>query len=162
MAWDQGLEPANLTSLDVSSGAPVVVLTQREEILGNLGDAVITAAGKLVTASGAPYEFDQWRLSDLQQDGVVYPGTAYPVAVATAAGRIATGVGSVAGEGAGVHVFALDRPVAIASLLPSMGQTDQLYRRGLAMSPDGTLVFAVTGSIDPQHHTVTVNVLPIP
>lgn len=162
LAWDSGLEPANLTVLDVSSGAPVTAITQREEILGNLGDAVVTAGGKIVTASGAPYEFDQWRLTDLQQDGVVYPGSPYPVAVATAGGRIAAGVGSVAGETAAVRVFSLDKPAAIASFLPATDQNHQLYRRGLAMSPDGTVVFAVTGSFDPRQATVTFNVLPIP
>ena len=161
VAWDIGLEPANVTTLDVSSGTPVVVMTQREEILQNLQDGVVTPAGKLVTASGWPYEFDQWRLADLQQDGIVYPGAPYPVAVAVAAGRLAAGLGSTAGDGSTVRVFALDRPAAIASLLPSSGQNDELFRRGLALAPDGTAVFAVTGALDPQRSSVTVHVLPL-
>lgn len=161
VAWDAGLEPANLTTLDVSSGAPLLTLTQREERLQNLGDAAITAGDKLVTASGWPYEFDQWKLSDLRQDGIVYPGAAYPVAVATAGTRIAAGVASVAGEDATIRVYQVDKPSPIASLLQSSGQNDGLYRRGLAMSPDGRLVFAVTGSIDPQQHNVTLHVLPV-
>lgn len=160
VAWDAGLEPANLTTLDVSSGTPTLMLSQREEILENLGDAVVTSGDKVVTASGYPYEFDQWKLSNLRQDGVVYPGSAYPVAVASAGGNVATGVASVAGEAASVRVFRLGRPGAIIATLPSSGQNDGLYRRGLAMSSDGNLVFAVTGSIDPRQHTVTLNVLP--
>src|SRR5437763_1405104 len=64
VAWDSGLSPGSITVLDVSSGRPVILVSKREENLGNLVDAAVGPGGdKLVTASGAPYEFDQWNLS---------------------------------------------------------------------------------------------------
>src|SRR6267378_400202 len=70
LAWDHGLSPATITEIDVSTGEPVLVVSRREETLGNLQGIAITSDGSLfITASGAPYEFDEWRVSDLTQDG---------------------------------------------------------------------------------------------
>src|SRR3989442_3223391 len=84
LAWDLGLSPADITSFDVSSGSPVQVTTAHETALGNLTDVAVNPDGThFVTASGSPYEFDEWTVSSLGQDGVVYPANAYPTAVAT-------------------------------------------------------------------------------
>ena len=41
----------------------------------------------VITASGAPYEFDEWKVSDLRQDGIIYPANPYPTAIATTPGN---------------------------------------------------------------------------
>jgi hypothetical protein len=52
------------------------------------GDAV--AVSHLIPAGGAPYEFDEYNLSDFQPTGVVYPGYAYPDAVAMTSAPVAS------------------------------------------------------------------------
>ena len=165
VAWDSGLSPGSITVLDVSSGRPVILVSKREENLGNLVDAAVGPGGdKLVTASGAPYEFDQWNLSTATQDGVVYPASPYPNSVAISPvrrGLVATGVSQSNGDS--VAEWELGKPAPVATMLKVGINHNLLYPRGLAFSRDGGLIFAVTGvALDGSAPTVTLNVLPGP
>ncbi len=162
VAWDSGLSPGSITVMDVSAGSPVVVTSTREEILGNLMDAAMTPGGdRLVTASGAPYEFDEWRLSGVSQDGIVYPGQPYPNSVAISPmynGLLATGLSQANGDV--VAEYELGKPAPIATMLDTGIDHNLLYPRGLAFSRDGTLIFAVTGvALDGTTSVVRLNVL---
>jgi len=162
VAWDKGLEPATVSVIDVSTGTPVVALSAREERLGNLKDAAFTRDGtRFITASGAPYEFDEWQLSNLAQDGVIYPAGPYPVAVAVAA----TGKETMAGGlwqpyGQDVYEYAVGWPSS-ALRGRHMGTTgSQVFDRGLAFSVDGASLFVLTGDKTSGSAGVTFNVIP--
>lgn len=165
VAWDSGLEPGSLTVFNVSGANPTVEISKREEILGNLIDAAITPGGdKLITASGSPYEFDQWTLATASADGVIYPGSPYPNSVAVSAARgglVVTGLSQHDGDS--VAEYELGKPAPVATMLNVGSDHDLLYPRGLAFSADGSLVFAVTGvALDNSPSTVTLNILPSP
>jgi hypothetical protein len=162
VAWDVGLEPGSLTVFDVSGAKPAIQVSKREEILGHLIDAAITPRGdKLVTASGSPYEFDQWTLATASQDGVIYPGSPYPNSVAVSAvrnGLVVTGLSQHDGDS--VAEYELGRPAPVATMLNVGTNHNLLYPRGLAFSGDGGLIFAVTGvALDGSAPTVTLNIL---
>ncbi len=164
VAWDPGLEPADVATIDVSGAVPSVVQSQHEVQLGFVRDIALTPAGdRFVTAAGAPYEFDEWNVRDLQQDGVIYPGAAYPTAVAaTPAGSGLVAVGISRSNGPPVEVYAVGRPAAIAEMASTGSDADLLYPRGLAFSGDGREVFAVTGAAPGAASSVWLNLLPIP
>jgi len=158
LAWDIGLSPATITEIDVSTGAPVALVSRREDILGNLQDIAITPDGSaFITASGAPYEFDEWRMSDLMQDGVIYPGVPYPISVAVnQAGTIAGGLYSPTGWT--LREYRLGRPDYLYS--GAFGtQTNQLFARGLSFTPDGSRLLVVTGDQQLGEKTVIFNSL---
>jgi len=165
VAWDSGLEPGSLTVFDVSGAKPVVLISKREEILGNLIDAAITPRGdKLVTASGSPYEFDEWTLATASQDGVIYPGSPYPNSVAISPvrnGLVVTGL--ILHDGDSVSEYELGKPAPVARMLNVGSNHNLLYARGLTFSEDGSLIFAVTGmAFDGSTPSVTLNILPGP
>jgi hypothetical protein len=159
LAWDYGLSPATITEIDVSTGAPVVVASRREVTLGNLQSIAITADGSLfITASGAPYEFDEWRMSDLTQDGVIYPGMPYPVAVAV------NGDGTMAGglwtpTGWTLREYRVGQPDHYLYSGAFGSQTNLIFRHGLAFTPDGSRLLVVTGDLDIGQKTVIFNSL---
>ncbi len=162
VAWDVGLEPGSLTVFDVSGAKPTIQVSKREEILGNLIDAAITPRGdKLVTASGAPYEFDQWTLATASQDGVIYPGSPYPNSVAVSPVRNGLALTGVTQDDRdSVAEYELGRPAPVATMLNVGTNHNLLYPRGLAFSGDGGLIFAVTGvALDGTAPTVTLNIL---
>ena len=147
LAWDLGLSPAQITSFDVSTGSPVQQKTQREEILGNLQDIAVTPDGShFITASGAPYEFDQWNVSTLAQDGIIYPANTYPTAVATTAGN-----GGLMGGGLNglydpdFYAYRIGHPAAPLSKVDFGGTSNTVPSRGVAFRPDGTSAFVVSG-----------------
>lgn len=151
LAWDKGLEPATVSVIDVSTGMPVVVQSALEDRLGNLKDVAFTRDGtRFITASGAPYEFDEWRMTNLAQDGVIYPAGPYPVAVAVAPSGPETMAGGLwEPYGQDVYEYAVGWPASALSGR-RMGSTSSLvYDRGLAFSADGSTLFVLTGGQPP-------------
>jgi len=162
LAWDKGLEPATVSVIDVSTGTPVLAQSAREDRLGNLKDMAFTRDGaRFITASGAPYEFDEWEMSNLAQDGVIYPAGPYPVAVAVAhSGKETMAGGLWQPYGQDLYEYAVGWP---SSALPGhhTGTTSsQVYDRGLAFSVDGSSIFVLTGDQQPGSVGVTFNVIP--
>jgi hypothetical protein len=162
LAWSMGLEPATVSVIDVSTGSPVFVLSAHEERLGNLKDVAFTRdRTRFITASGAPYEFDEWNLTDLAQDGVIYPSGPYPVAVAvTASGKEAMAGGLWEPYGQDVYEYAVGWPSTALQGRHMGSNTNQVYGRGLAFSVDGSSLFVVTGDQTPGSNIVTFNVIP--
>jgi len=162
LAWDKGLEPATVSVIDVSTGTPVLAQSAREDRLGNLKDMALTRDGaRFITASGAPYEFDEWQMSNLAQDGVVYPAGPYPVAVAVAhSGKETMAGGLWQPYGQDVYEYAVGWPSAALTGRHTGTTTSQVFDRGLAFSVDGSSIFVLTGDQQPGSAGVTFNVIP--
>jgi hypothetical protein len=161
LAWSMGLEPAEISVIDVSTGSPVFVLSAREERLGNLKDVAFTRdRTRFITASGAPYEFDEWNLSDLNQDGVIYPAGPYPVAVAvTANGKETMAGGLWDPNGQDLYQYAVGWPSTALQGRHTGTTGNQVYSRGLAFSVDGSSIYVLTGDQTPGSSIVTFNVI---
>ena len=148
LAWDLGLSPATITTFDVSAGSAVQQQSLYEGALGNLQDVAINPDGThFVTASGSPYEFDEWNLSNLGQDGVVYPGNAYPTAIATSAangGELAGGINGMYDKD--FYAYQVGQPATSLATVDFGGTNNTVPSRGVAISPDGSTAFAVSGS----------------
>ncbi|MEU8466427.1 Ig-like domain repeat protein [Streptomyces sp. NPDC029006] len=143
-----GQSPVELASYDVSSGTATKLASTREAG-DNLGDLQVTPDGKdVVVASGAPYYQQVFRTSDLDEDGK-YVTNAYPNSVAIAAdGTVAAGIdGSYSPD---VYIFRPGSSEALRSYdFPRTGQgsgSDLLAPAGLAWTPDGSRLFAVTSN----------------
>ncbi|MEU6341433.1 hypothetical protein ABZ883_10865 [Streptomyces sp. NPDC046977] len=145
-----GQSPTELAVYDVSSGhAESKAYRFDPNGASNLQDLTVTPDGKqILAASGAPYFHQVYRTSDLSSDGR-YTTDAYPNAVAVAAdGTVAAGI-----DGAyepDVYIFAsqVDEPVRTYDL-PSTGHSsgsDLLASGGLAWTPDGSRLFAVSSN----------------
>ncbi|MEE4544792.1 hypothetical protein V2S66_22840 [Streptomyces sp. V4-01] len=144
VAADADSSPPTVTVYDVSSGTAVTKVSVHDpgsspSGTGDISDMAITPDGKeLVTASGAPYFLQVFKLADLSADGT-YPTGPYPDAVAIAPdGTVAAGVDAsydddvytfAQGQGTPEHGYELGQ-----LLLPA----------GLAWDPSGTALFALT------------------
>jgi hypothetical protein len=159
LAFDAGLSPASTFRFDVSDGTPVLQVERRQENLGNLRQLAVTPDGnRFVAASGYPHEIDQFRMSDQTMDGIVYPTGTAPNAVAVTAGRgglVAAGLDGVANS-TDIAVFALGKPGRRLFTHDFGAPNDTLYSGGLAFSPDGRRLFAVSG--DSYEWTARLNV----
>jgi len=163
LAWDLGLEPATITSFDVSSGSPVQMQSVWESPLGNLQDIAVNPDGThFITASGAPYEFDEWKVSDLAQDGIVYPANTYPTAVATTAGN-----GGVMGGGLNglydpdFYAYLIGHPAAPLAKVDFGGTNNTVPPRGVAFRPDGAAAFVISGGGPGSSGPVVLNIVPL-
>ncbi|WP_428986006.1 Ig-like domain repeat protein [Streptomyces pyxinicus] len=143
-----GQSPVTLASYDVSSGT-ATKLASTSEAGSNLGDLQLTPDGKdVVVASGSPNYQQVFRTSDLNEDGT-YDTDSYPNSVAIAPdGTLAAGIdGSYEPD---VYVFrpGSGEPVRTYDF-PNTGTSsgsDLLADSGLAWSPDGSRLFAVTSN----------------
>ncbi|MFJ8507231.1 Ig-like domain repeat protein [Streptomyces avermitilis] len=150
VAGAPGQSPVVLGVYDVSSGTATLTAHAFDPGNtggGNLSDLAVTPDGKdVVTASGAPYYQAVYKISDLSADGR-YQTNTYPNAVDIAPdGTVAAGTFSWYDPD--VHVFkpGVSTPVRQYDL-PNTGTSsgaDTLAGSGLAWSPDGSRLFAVS------------------
>ncbi|MFF8596939.1 YncE family protein [Streptomyces sp. NPDC015220] len=160
VAGDENTSPTQLSVYDVSGGSPVL----RTTVSGpggasNFSDLAITPDGKtLLTASGAPYHHPSFRLPDLTE-GHTYPSTSYPDAVAVSSrGDVAAGVESIEPD-PDVYLYraGADSPYRTVSLAPATGyDAGYLRPHGLAWTPDGTRLFAISGHNDEENLRLVV------
>jgi hypothetical protein len=156
LGWSLGLSPATVTTFDVSTSKPVVLNSAREDQLGNLQDVAITPDGKSwIAASGAPYNFPEFSLATLSQDGVVYPAQNYPSAVAVADARGGVVAGGLDNQrSTNLYEYSIGAP---DHTLSSDSNGREVASRGLAFDPQATRIFEVTWD---HFSAVTFNVLP--
>ncbi len=161
LGWDLGSNPAQITTFDVSSGSPVQKASALEGILGNLQDVAVNPGGThFITASGAPYEFDEWNVADLTQDGVIYPANTYPTAVATspaAGGLMGGGLNGIYDPD--FYAYQIGHPAAPLAKVDFGGTSNTVPSRGVAISPDGSVAFVISGYLGAP---VYLNLVPIP
>jgi hypothetical protein len=141
VAGEPGQSPDQLASYDVSGGtATVLAAEQFVYSAGNMGDLQISPDGTdVVVASGAPYYQQVFKVADLSAAGQ-YSSTNYPDSVSIAAdGTVLAGVDN---GGDCVYVFAPGEAGSVKEFgLPS----GTLATAGLAVTPDGSELFAITG-----------------
>lgn len=148
VAGAPGQSPVELAVFDVSSGsANRTAYAWDPGSSSNLSDLAVTPDGKdVVTASGAPYRQEVFKLSDLSEDGS-YTTNPYPNAVDIAPnGAVAAGTSSWYDPD--VHVFEPGVSTPLRQYdFPNTGTSsgsDTLAPSGLAWAPDASKLFAVS------------------
>lgn len=142
---EDGLSPGAVYRLDVSSGSPAVTSSNTFTDQENIEQLAVSADGtRVIPASGYPYSFEELSSVTLKPDGIVYPAQPYPSAVAVSGGLLATGL-EHGYSAPSISVFQLGVPQAIftATTANSSG-TANVVPHGLALSADGSRLFAVT------------------
>jgi sugar lactone lactonase YvrE len=145
IAADQYSTAGTVTVYDVTSGAPVVRTTQDNPGgIHDVRDLALSPDGRtLFAVSGAPYHHVAFRLADLSVEHV-YPTGSYPVAAAVSPdGTLAAGIDQSYGEDVFLFAPGAGTPAQVVDLDP--GTALALRPHGLAWSPDGTRLFALTG-----------------
>jgi hypothetical protein len=157
VAGEPGQSPDQLASWNVSSGtATVLAPSEFIQSAGNLKSMAITPDGTdVVTASGSPYDQQIFQVSDLSAVGS-YPTTFYPEAVSIANdGTVAAGTGIGNNE---VFIFSAGASTPLNTF--NFGD-NWLASDGVALTPDGTELFAVTLA-GGSGGTPTLNIIPNP
>jgi hypothetical protein len=153
VASEPSQSPNELATYDVSTGTATVLAPQQFFTeAGNFKSMAITPDGQdVVTASGAPYQQEIFKISDLSAAGT-YPTTPYPNSVAIAAdGTVAAGTTIGSNE---VFMFAPGGSTPLNTI--SFG-SNQLADDGVALTPDDSLLFAIT-----LQNAPTLNIIPNP
>lgn len=146
LGFNQDTTPTRLVRFDVSSGAPVIT--------GTLGidsphpvEVEVLPGGQMFTMA-VNGEIRTFWIDPLEPFGVIYPTSSYPRAIeATAgAGGLIAGAPNAEYTGANdIEVFRLGDPsLPLYSYDFGPAQT-KVRDAGLAFSPDGTLLFTVSG-----------------
>lgn len=121
------------------AGTALTMVTTREVAQGNLNDIAVTADGtRVVTAAGSPYHHARYATADLSSDGLFGEGLAYPNAAAVTDGFVAAGTDASYAHDVRVYT-------AAGSLVRTWETGTRLQPHGLAYSPDGSRLFAVSG-----------------
>lgn len=143
---EDGLSAGAVFRYDVSTPTPTVVASNPSTPQDNIeGLAVSPDGARVIPVSGYPYEFEELNASTLKPDGLIYPGAAYPAAVAvSASGMLATGLFGY--DSPDISVYPLGTPAASFTTTISAGSGyGDVISHGLALSADATRLFAVTG-----------------
>jgi Bacterial Ig-like domain (group 3) len=160
VAGEPGQSPVQLASYDVSSGTATVLAPEKYLYeAANLRSMQITPDGKdVVLASGAPYYQEVFQVSDLSAAGT-YPTTNYPTSVSIAVdGTVAAGTCcGYAADGSGTNEIFIFAPSSTTPENTIRFGYVQLANDGAALTPDGSLLFAVTLASVP-----TLNIIPNP
>lgn len=143
VAADSGTSPTAVASFDVTVDPATVRArsTLQTTCYGASDLAVVPGGAEVILACGAPYLHYRYRTADLSQLGS-YASGIYPAAVAVdASGVVAAGVAN-GPAGKGIFVYQPNGGALLNSYdLASSGYI--LQRRGLALRPDGSQLFAV-------------------
>jgi hypothetical protein len=148
LAYD-AQSPGQLLRIDVSK-SKLKVLASTFTNQENIQDLAVSPDGtRVIPASGWPYAFEELNASTLQPDGVVYPGNPYPSAVSVTPGRgglLATGLNNgYSLPDIAVYPLGSTSPIFTASTFTPNG-TANVLPHGLALSLDGSMLFAATAS----------------
>ncbi|MDQ3611116.1 MAG: hypothetical protein M4D85_05820 [Actinomycetota bacterium] len=156
-AADAGLSSTSLYLYGVTGAAPSLVAS-RGQVCSNLADLSAKPDGsQVVTACGSPYRHDVYSADKLTGAGSYYTGS-YPNAGAWSAdgGTYAAGTDSPYSRDVQVYAASMTERVRDVDFGSS---NERLVPRGLAVSADGSRVWAVTGGVI---RGVTLRVLDVP
>lgn len=142
---EDGLSPGAVYRLDVSSGSPTVVSSNTFTDQSNIEQLAVSPDGtRVIPAAGAPYNFEELSASTLKADGIVYPAQPYPSAVAVGGDLVATGLDH-GYSSPDISVYKLGIPQAtFTATTNNANGTANVVPHGLALSADGSRLFAVT------------------
>jgi hypothetical protein len=138
---EEGQSPGEILAFNAAASPATQLLDVREND-SNIRDMAISADGsRVIPAAGAPYEFHEFQSTDLQPDGLIYPGQAYPSAVAVSSSGLVAG-GLMGADSPDVMVYRLGAPAA--TFRATTG--GDVLPAGLALSADGSKLFAVAAT----------------
>lgn len=162
VAAQPDMSPVELASYDVANGVTALApqtYVDSTVVASNLRDLQITPDGSdVVTADGAPYEHLVFTVADLSLVGQ-YDDEPYPNSVTISADG--TVMGGLQGTEPAVYVFTQGNPSAVATLTLPSGTAAELAPAGLAVTPDGTALFAISTAAGGNTSPV-LNILPDP
>jgi hypothetical protein len=145
---EDGQSPGTVYRLDVTPKPRIRVSVRTDG--SNIQNLVVSPDGtRVIPASGYPYAFEELNATTLQPDGIIYPGQPYPAAVAVSPGRgglLATGLtGGYSSPDVAVDPLGVPAPIFTASTNNPDG-TANVRPHGLALTADGSMLFAVTSN----------------
>jgi hypothetical protein len=154
---DVSTDPPTLDAWnDFSPGPPMLV---------NIHDVAVSPDGAhLYTGAGSVDEIDEIHATTLLPTGVTVPARNPASAVATtsaAGGLLAYGSAGVPGNPDGVAVYRLNHLPQLVDGADLASSDEAIDPGGLAFSPDGVRVFAVSGDQGFTHRTDTFHVVAI-
>jgi hypothetical protein len=160
---EDGLSPGTVYRLDVTPKPRVRASARTDQ--SNIEDLAVSPDGtRVIPASGAPYYFEELNSSTLQPDGIIYPGNPYPAAVAVSPGRgglLATGLtNGYSSPDIAVDPLGTPAPIFTASTNNPDG-TANVRPHGLALTADGSMLFAVTSN-DAYNTNTVFNTFALP
>jgi len=150
IASDSQQDPAYVASYQVS-GSKVITLAHEQRLLDNGNEncaneedlAVVPGGSQLIMACGWPYAHYYYSTANLRLLGN-YATNTYPnaIAMAPSAGIVALGDGS----SPNIYVYKLGgaNPLSVYNFGNDPTNTVTLADRGLALSPNGSVLYAVT------------------
>lgn len=142
VAGDLGLSPTRLYTIGIVDGVGDTV-SSNSNTGSNLRDLAMSPDGGLVAqAAGYPYQHDVLNVVGLNT-AFTFNTTNYPNAVAWSADGMIVATGTDSPYDDDVRVHLRDQPDPFVSF--ELGE--RLQPRGLAINADGSLVFAVGGSV---------------
>lgn len=152
-----GDSPGSVYRFNTSSGTPVLAASNTFTNQENIEDLAVSPDGtRVIPASGWPYDFEELSASTLEPDGVIYPGEAYPSAVAVSgrkANYVATGISSASHSDVIVDVIGKPEPIFEATT-HSSSYFQSVLAHGLALSKDGRALFAVSSTGSERNETL--------
>jgi hypothetical protein len=160
-----GTSPGSIYELNVSSGTPSLVESNASTDQNNIDQLAVSPDGAWVIPAAATTTSDETNFEELSASaltaagGVSYPAAATPSAVAVSpagGGIVATGVGS--GGNPDISVFTLGTTTATSTgSTASAAGVNDVAAHGLALSADGSRMFAVTAGSSNAHSLWTFN-----
>jgi DNA-binding beta-propeller fold protein YncE len=157
--------PLRAVRLDVSALPPAVVANNvlASNLLSNQyqADVAVRPDGTSLLVAGTDVvALDEYDIGDLQPTGVKYPASNPPDAIAVTdarGGLVAVGMNGIIGNN--IAVYRLGHAALRIAVHTFNTGAYSLVPRGIAFSPDGTALFAVTGQTG---GTSTFHVLSLP
>lgn len=140
-----------MASFDVA-GDTVTVLAAQQRLMANGNEncenaedmAVVPGGSQVIMACGWPYAHYYYNTADLSLAGD-YATTAYPNAVAVTSGSGVVALGAGTSPWPGIYLYDADGSTVLNEYnVGGNSGTATLANRGLAISPDGSELYAVT------------------
>ena len=148
---EDGQSPGAIYRYDVSTTPATLTAQNPTTDQENIEELAVSPNGSaVIPAAGSPYFFEELSAATLQPDGVGYgpddAGDTYPSAVAvSASGLLATGLNDGYNTVPDISLYQIGTPPALWSVnTDNADGTANVFPHGLALSADGSHLFAVT------------------
>jgi hypothetical protein len=163
LAGEAGLSPWTGWAFTIGSGGTLTLASTTDRIStgSNLGDLAVDPSGTTgYSANGAPYRVQSFTVADLTKEGQSYETGAYPNSVDVSRDGTLIAGGVFAWYDPDVFVFRSDGTVVTQFELG--GQDHVLTASGLAWSPNGRRLYALSNDGYLFQNPAQLHVLPVP